>query len=162
MKANFSAGELSYQEFCQWLSYNPILIKPLHLLQIKLKKKLMGEKFWLKKTIEREKNMELNDLSFLFKFKELIKVKNFQFKEYKNQLDLIEMEQKYFEDANNKQQLHNHNNITTKEEKTIYCCPPFKSIKKNFRWRSLPILDRVQNRQIMLKKVIQIIPIQII
>jgi hypothetical protein len=120
MKTNFSAGELSYKEFCQWLSYNPILVTPLHLLQIKLKKKLMGEKFWTQKTLEREKNTDLNDLSFIFKYKEMIKVKNFQFKEHKNQIDLIQMEQKFFEDVNsNQQQFKNHLHNKKREENLL-------------------------------------------
>ena len=73
-------GEVSLQEFRKWTAANPSITTPILVVQIKLRRHIIGEKFWLRLTQERTDDPELGKPDFCRKLAVTLKRKNDQFK----------------------------------------------------------------------------------
>ncbi len=50
--------EITMNEFCKWTAANPTVVSPLLILQLKLRKQIIGERYWSKMAAERKANSE--------------------------------------------------------------------------------------------------------
>lgn len=73
-------GEISIQDFCKWCRDNPSVLTPVVILQIKLRKLVIGEKFWLRQMEARRDHKEMGKHDFVRKLANQIKAKNDAFK----------------------------------------------------------------------------------
>jgi hypothetical protein len=85
LRDNYSP-ELSIQDICKWSSMtgNSAILTPLVLLQLKLKKFIIGEKYWTTKTAERQSDEEMKKVEYIRKFQTIVKSKITAFKQRKD------------------------------------------------------------------------------
>jgi hypothetical protein len=57
-------GELSLEEFNRWTAEHSSLVSPLKMLQVHLRGRILGDKFWENMSIERKENPELGKLEY--------------------------------------------------------------------------------------------------
>jgi hypothetical protein len=69
--------ELSLQDVCRWSSAvgNNSILTPLLLLQLKLRKFVIGEQYWLTRTTKRANDTERSKVEYIKDFQQIIKVK---------------------------------------------------------------------------------------
>lgn len=53
LKNNFG-GEISMSDFCNWILLNPSVLSPVLVLQLKLRRGIIGEGFWVTLSEERK------------------------------------------------------------------------------------------------------------
>ena len=53
LKNNFG-GEISMADFCNWILLNPSILSPALILQLKLRRGIIGEGFWITLPSERK------------------------------------------------------------------------------------------------------------
>lgn len=87
--------ELSIQDVVKWSSKvgNNNIITPLLLLQIKLRKFVVGEKYWVKKSEQRVKHPEKSQIEYIKDFQSIVKKKLVDFQRRKA-LDVAEQKLK--------------------------------------------------------------------
>lgn len=69
-------AEISLADFAKWASYNPSLVSPLLIVQLKIKKLLCGEKFWVKQADKRENHPEQSRIDYTKRLHAIIKKLN--------------------------------------------------------------------------------------
>jgi hypothetical protein len=74
LKTHFP-GELSISDFCNWTKLNPSVLTPLLLLQLKLRRSLISEGFWMKLADDRQRHPEMGKLTFIKDLQDKIKAK---------------------------------------------------------------------------------------
>lgn len=84
LRDNFTP-ELSIQDVIKWSSKvgNNNILTPLLLLQIKLRKFVIGEKYWLAKTAKRAADEQKSRVEYIKEFQNIIKNKLYDFKKKK-------------------------------------------------------------------------------
>jgi hypothetical protein len=85
--------ELSIQDVCRWSSAvgNNSILTPLLLLQLKLRKFVIGEQYWLTRTMKRANDSERSKVEYIKDFQQIIKTKLY---ETKTKRDLSKQQQK--------------------------------------------------------------------
>jgi Ca2+-binding EF-hand superfamily protein len=86
LKRDYS-GELSIADIINWIRTNPSIISPILVLQLKLRKDIIGEGFWLEQMAYRRQHPEFQKHLFIKTLQKQVALKNENFKreKYKQQ-----------------------------------------------------------------------------
>lgn len=68
-------------EFVKWCGLNVSVVSPLLILQLKLRKQIISERYWNRMAAERKANPELGQYGFIKSLQAQIKAKNEAFKQ---------------------------------------------------------------------------------
>lgn len=80
MKKEFEI-ELSMLEFCKWTAANASVVTPVLMLQLKIRKQIIGENFWLKLTNARKQDSIKGKLEFVSKLRKIVHDKNEKYRQ---------------------------------------------------------------------------------
>jgi hypothetical protein len=69
-------SELSVQEVCKWAHANNSVLSPIVIMQLKLRKQILGEKYWNRATDQRAADPELSTAEWMFSFFESVQKKS--------------------------------------------------------------------------------------
>jgi hypothetical protein len=73
-------AEVSLAEFVKWCGANVSVVAPLLMLQLKLRKQIIGERYWNRMAAERKASPEQGQHGFMKKLQTQIRAKNEAFK----------------------------------------------------------------------------------
>lgn len=131
-------GEINLKDFCKWTAENPFIISPVLILQLHLRRQIIGEKFWAKLTEDRLEDPEMGDLGFIKRLQQNVIGK---INEFKRKQEEAEREQERLRKRGRGPGADARDNISRKESKLLGFFHLRQPSKKNLRSTNGVLVD---------------------
>lgn len=104
-------SEVSLADFCKWTALNPSIITPVLMLQLQLRRQIIGEKYWMQQTDDRSSHPEKCRLLYVKVLQDKIVANTEQFNNVKRQNSIVHSSssKKKFGAANEEDIVNNNN-----------------------------------------------------